>query len=262
MKNLISVLILALVVSCTSEQQVKDQLIKVLKEDPKVLTEAIEAHPAEIMMALQKAAKEAQGAMAKKREEEEKQKFEEAFTSPLNPEIRSDESFRGTKGGPITLVEYSDFQCPFCTRGFQTVQELMNKYPGKIQFVYKHLPLSFHQQAMLASQYYEAIRLQDEKKAFKFHDELFANQSKIKKGDAYLNKAAKQVGADMDKLKKDIESDKVKKRIEADMEEAAKFGMQGTPGFLLNGIPVRGAYPADYFVGIIEKLKAKGKLSL
>jgi protein-disulfide isomerase len=248
--------------SCTSDEKMKEQVSKLLKDDPKILAEAIEKHPVEILEALQRAAKQAQEEMGKKREGDEKKKLEEAFDKPLLADIRSDETIRGAKDAPITLVEYSDFQCPFCSRGYETVQALMTKYNGKIRFIYKHLPLSFHEHAMITAQYYEAIRIQDEKKAFAFHDEIFKNQKKLQNGVAFLEATAKQVKADMGKLKKDLNSDAVKNRIAVDMKEAEKFGMQGTPGFLLNGIPVRGAYPPDYFTGLVEQLVAKGKLKI
>ena len=138
----------------------------------------------------------------------------------------------------------------------------MKAYPGKVAFIYKHLPLSFHKQAMIASQYYEGIRLQDEKKAFKFHDLVFEKQRQLRNGESFLKKLAKQVGADMAKLEKTVNSESVKKRIEEDMQEAAGFGMQGTPGFLINGVPVKGAYPFSHFKGIIEELTKRGKLKL
>jgi protein-disulfide isomerase len=260
-KIIMTLATLGLIVSCNSDKGLKDKVGKILIENPDILAKAIEANPADFMQAVQKAAKNAQKGMAKKREEDEKRKMAEAIDKPLQPVLR-DEAVRGTKGAPLVLVEYSDFQCPFCTRGFDTVLKLMKKYPGKIQFIYKHLPLSFHQQAMLASQYYEAIFLQSPKKAFAFHDELFANQPKIKMGNSYLKKVAKKLKVDMKKLAKDVNSEKVKKRIAEDQAEAAKFGMQGTPGFLINGVPVKGAYPAEYFEGIIAQLKAKGKVKL
>ncbi len=261
-KWLLAVTSLALLASCTSDEKLKQQMSKMLAEDPQILAQAIEKHPVEILEALQKAAKNAQGAMEKKRDEDEKKKLEESFEKPLMAEIRSDEAIRGNKDGVITLVEYSDFECPFCSRGYETVQALMKKYEGKIRFVYKHLPLSFHEQAMISAQYFEAIRLQSVDKAFKFHDEIFKNQRKLKNGKAFLDATAKSVGADMNKLKKDIDSEAVKSRIEADMQEAAKFGMQGTPGFLFNGVPVRGAYPPEYFDGIAAELVKRGKLKL
>jgi protein-disulfide isomerase len=261
-KSLLLITLFSLFAGCTSDEKMKQQMAKILAEDPKILTDAIEKNPAEFITALQNAAKNAQDAMGKKREDEEKKKLEESFDKPLLAEIRSDEAIRGPKDAPLTLVEYSDFECPFCTRGYQTVMDLMKKYPGKIRFIYKHLPLNFHEQAMISSQYYEAIRLQDEKKAFEFHDEIFKNQGKLKNGTAFLDSITKKVGADLAKVKKDVNSDAVKNRIEADMKEAASFGMQGTPGFLLNGVPVRGAYPADYFVGLVDELQKRGKVKL
>lgn len=261
-KLLVLLMSALLIASCTTDEKMKQQMSKILKDDPKILTEAIEKHPAEFIEALQKAAKNAQEEMGKKREEEEKQKLEESFEKPLLATIRSDESIRGPKDAPLTLVEYSDFECPFCSRGYETVIALLKKYDGKIRFIYKHLPLSFHEQAMIASKYYEAIRLQDEKKAFAFHDEIFKNQRKLKNGTAFLDATAKQVGADLAKVKKDLNSEAVTKRIEEDMKEAGSFGMQGTPGFLLNGVPVRGAYPPEYFDGIISELQKRGKVKL
>ena len=252
-----------LLTGCQSEKQLKESMGKILKENPEILADAIKENPADFMMALQDAAQNAKAEMAKKREEEEKKKFEESFNNPLNPEIRSDESVRGTKGAPIVLVEYSDFECPFCARGFATVNELLNKYKGKIQFIYKHLPLSFHKQAMIASQYYEAIRLQNAEKAFEFHDLVYKEQKKLgSMGEKLLKKLAKKVGANMRQLEKDKNSEKIISRIKADEAEAKKFGISGTPGFVINGIPVKGAYPASYFDMIIGKLKEKGKLTL
>jgi protein-disulfide isomerase len=255
------VLAAALIVAtaCTSS---KEDLKKLLKENPDIITEAIEANPTKFIDALNNAVKAAQEGEGKRREEEEKKALEESFNNPLQAEIRSDESFRGSKDAPITLVEYSDFECPFCSRGFSTVMELMKKYEGKIRFVYKHLPLSFHPQAMPAAQYYEAIRLQSPEKAWQFHDRIYKDQRKLQNGESFLKAVAKELKVDMKKLEADAKSEAVQKRIDSDIAEAGKFGFQGTPGFLLNGIPVRGAYPASHFEGLIEELKKRGKLSL
>lgn len=249
---------LILATACTS----KDDLKKMLKENPDIITEAIEANPVKFIDALNNAVKAAQEGEGQRREEEEKKALEESFNNPLVAEIRADESFRGNKDAPITLVEYSDFECPFCARGFNTVTELLKKYDGKIRFVYKHLPLSFHPQAMPASQYYEAIRLQDPKKAWEFHDRIYQDQRKLQNGESFLKSIAKDLKVDMTRLAKDIKSEAVQKRIDQDMAEAAKFGFQGTPGFLLNGIPVKGAYPTSHFDGLIEELKKRGKINL
>ena len=256
-KLLSGALVLFLMASCVSEQKIGEML----KKNPKLITDAIKENPAEFMTALQDAARTAREEMAKRKEEEEKKQLEEFFNKPLKPNIEG-RTVRGSKDGQIVLVEYSDFQCPYCTRGFEVVSKLLDKYKGKVKFVYKHLPLSFHKEAMPAAIYFEAIALQSADKAWKFHDAIFANQSKLSAGEKFLKVQAKKAGANMKKLAKDVKSEKIISLVKADMEEAAKFGIQGTPGFLLNGIPIKGAYPIQYFEEMIAKLQEKGKLSL
>ena len=256
--TMILMTVLLMAVACTSKEDLK----KMMKENPDIITEAIEANPEKFIDALNNAVKAAQEGQGKKREDDEKKVLEESFNNPLVAEIRSDESFRGDKNAPITLIEYSDFECPFCSRGFNTVMELMEKYKGKIRFAYKHLPLSFHPQAMPASQYYEAIRLQSPEKAWQFHDAIYKNQRALQNGEKFLKEEAKKLNVDMAKLAKDVKSEVVQKRIDADMAEAAKFGFQGTPGFLLNGVPVKGAYPTQHFDDLISELKKRGKITL
>lgn len=265
MKRLIPFVLIGatiLMTSCVSDKALKEQISKAIQENPTLLAEAIEKHPVEVMTAIQNASKAAQGEMAKLRDAEEKKALEENFEKPLVVNFRGDEVIIGPKDAPITLIEYSDFECPYCSRGYQTVKSLMKKYDGKIRFVYKHLPLPFHQQAMISAQYYEALRLQNSKKATAFHDEVFQNQDKLKEGTKYLDTVVKKVGGDLAKVKKDLKSEKVAERIKQDMNEAAGFSMQGTPGFLINGVPVRGAYPPEHFVTIVEELQKRGKLKL
>ena len=256
--SILLVVALVMAVACTS----KDDLKKMMKENPEIITEAIEANPEKFIDALNNAVKVAQEGQGKKREVDEKKALEDSFNNPVLAEIRPDESFRGEKDAPITLIEYSDFECPFCSRGYNTVMELMEKYKGKIRFAYKHLPLSFHPQAMPAAQYYEAIRLQSPEKAWQFHDAIYKNQRALQNGEKFLKEEAKKLKVDMAKLAKDVTSEAVQKRIAADVAEAGKYGFQGTPGFLLNGIPVKGAYPTQHFDDLISELKKRGKISL
>ncbi len=258
MKRISFLAVVLLASACTT----KDDLKKMIKENPEIITEAIEANPSQFIEALNKAVKVAQEGEGKRRQDEEKKALEDSYNNPILPNLRADESFRGNKDAPITLVEYSDFECPFCSRGFNTVMELMSKYEGKIRFVYKHLPLSFHPQAMPASQYFEAIRLQSPAKAWEFHDRIYKDQRQLQNGEAWLKSIAKELRVDLARLALDVKSETVKKRIDEDMAEAAKFGFQGTPGFVINGIPVKGAYPINHFEGIVEELKKRGKLSL
>ncbi len=249
-----------------SDEQLKQQIIKVLKDDPDIIFDTVKAHPLEFVVVLQEAMEAAKEEMAKQtaesKEKSLKKLIEKHLDEPLQPVIREDESVRGDKSAPLLLVEYSDFECPFCSRGFDVVTELRKRYGEQIQFIYKHLPLSFHAHAMAAAKYYEALRLQDQEKAFAFHDELFANQAGLQQGESFLQETAKKLGADMKRLAADLDSDQVKQRIAEDTKEAAAFGFSGTPAFSLNGVPVLGAYPVEHFEMIIGKLKEKGSVTL
>lgn len=231
----------------------KDSLKKALKENPDILTEAIEENPAKIMEALNNAVRKAQQQQFEDREKGLSQEREDEFKNPKTPVIDDSRSW-GNKNAAITIVEYSDFECPFCKRGYTTLEEVMKKYGDKVRVIFKNLPLDFHPMAMPAAQYFEAIMLQSPEKAKKFHDYVFEKQENLgSQKEKFLEEAAKKSGADMAQVKKDMGSDKVKKIIEAHMEEAKKYGFNGTPGYLVNGVSIKGAYPAEEFSKIIDR---------
>ena len=138
------------------------------------------------------------------------------------------------------------------------MKKTQETYKGKVRFMFKQLPLSFHPQAMPAAQMFEAIALQSTEKAYAFHDELYARQDEMKdKKDALLLELAAKVGADVKRAQADMKSDVVKKRIEDDTAEAEKFGFQGTPSFLINGVGMVGV-PSEADVNkIIDRWLAK-----
>jgi len=258
MKKLLVLVSVLAMISCQQGGQgvSKESLKKILSENPDILVEVIKKNPAEVMDAIRSAARDAEEASKKK-------ELEKTYDKPLTASFRSDELFRGNKDAPITLVEYSDFFCYFCTKGYETVMGLLKKYDGKIRFVYKHMPVIGGALAVTAASYYEALRLQDPKKAIEFHDELYKNQAKLKQGkEKYMKEVVAKLKVDVAKVEADAKSSKVKARIEADKAEGTKFGFTGTPGFLLNGVPVKGAYPQSHFEGIIEELKKRGKLKI
>jgi protein-disulfide isomerase len=238
----------------------KEQVAEVIKENPEVLFEAMKGNPVAFMETLQQVSQMARAEMEKKRVEEEDKLREKYLDEPLSPRIRGDELIQGSREGDITLIVYSDFECPYCERGYRTTKRLLEAYKGRIRFIYKHLPLQNHPMGQSAAGYYEALRLQNPQWAIRFHDALYEGQGKLREGESYLEALAKELGANMKRLKSDLESEGVKKRIAEDMAEAASFGIQGTPGFLLNGVPIKGAYPYEYFIEILGKLKEKGKL--
>ncbi len=231
----------------------KDSLKKTLKENPDILVEAIEANPAKIMDALNNAVRKAQQQQFEDREKGLTQEREEEFKNPKKVDI-DEARVWGNKSAPITVVEYSDFECPYCKRGHATVGEVQKKYGDKVRVVFKNLPLDFHPMAMPSAQYFEAVMLQGADKAKKFYDYIFENQASLgTKKEKFLEEAAKKSGADLAQVKKDISSEKVKKTIEAHVEEARKYGFNGTPGYLVNGVSIRGAFPAEEFSKIIDQ---------
>ena len=174
---------------------------------------------------------------------------EEAFQHPIDPLIRDFNPVRGPKDAVITLVDYSDFECPFCARSRETLHEIMKRYEGKIRWIFKSYPLPFHSHAKEAS--YAAMAANEQGKFWPYHDELYANQQNL--GDKLYLKISKDVGLDIDKFNKDRHSDRIKKMVEQDEADATKVGVRGTPHFLINGVPLSGAQPPAAFEAIIQR---------
>jgi protein-disulfide isomerase len=230
------------------------QLKEMIEKDPSIVFVAIEKHPEQFIEVVNKAAREAQAKGAEQAQREEQKQRDEEFKNPLKPELEPDRAVLGPQDAVITIFEYSDMECPYCARGHNTIKEVMNAYPGKVKVVLKHLPLDFHPKALPAAKYFEAIAKQSAEKAYKFKAEVFENQSKLREqGEAFLDEAAKKVGADLKRLKKDITDSKIMERIQKDMEEARKFNISGTPGFIINGVTLKGAYPFSEFKAIIDR---------
>lgn len=156
----------------------------------------------------------------------------------------------GPADAQITLVEFSDYQCPFCRRFHQdTYQALLNAYPGKIRFVYRNLPLTeIHPNAMSAA---EAALCAGEQKAYwQYHDKLFSGEEL---GSEVYKQYAQTLGLDMDQFNQCIETNKYRADIQKDSDFATNLGVRSTPTFFINGLAVVGAQPLDVFKQIIDK---------
>ena len=167
-----------------------------------------------------------------------------------------------TKGGKqpkVTIVEFSDFQCPFCSRVNGTLEQLTKDYGDDVSISFRHNPLPFHNNAMPAALAAEAAREQG--KFWQMHDKLFANQQNLDRPS--LEKLAQEIGLDMNKFKAALDKEKNKERIKKDMDDAAKFGARGTPNFFINGRNFRGAQPLESFKEVIndELKKADAKIA-
>ena len=165
-----------------------------------------------------------------------------------NVPIKKSYRGKGTWPAKVVIVEYSDFECPFCSRGAKTVEDIMKNHGKDVYFIYKHNPLGFHPNAEPAARASEAAGMQG--KFFEMHDKMFADYKNLTQPN--FEKWAKELGLNVAKFKKDMESQKVKDIIKADVAESAKVGARGTPNFFVNGIPVRGALPYERFKPTIE----------
>ena len=156
----------------------------------------------------------------------------------------------GPANAPITLVEFADFQCPFCREWEQqTYKPLLAAYPGKIRIVYRDFPLtSIHPNAMPAA---EAAQCANEQgKFWDFHDKLFASENL---SDDVYKQYAQELGLDMNKFNECASTHKYAKNIQADSDFATNLGINSTPTFFINGLALIGAQPLNAFTSVIDK---------
>jgi protein-disulfide isomerase len=157
--------------------------------------------------------------------------------------------FRGNPNAPVMLVEFSDYQCPFCSRIQSTLNDLVAKYGDKLGHTYRDFPLrEIHPDAQAAA---EASRCAgDQGKFWPYHDLLFANRSKL--DTASLKKYARDAALDAESFDACLASGKYAPEVAKDFEDGQQAGVSGTPGFFINGIFLNGARPAADFERIIE----------
>ena len=251
MRSLVAVLLAAAFAAPAGAAISREDLKKALDANPDLLVDALRrADKTKLFEIIVEAQQEFQRRKQKEEEERENKERDEAFKNPLKPDL-SNAHLRGSSKAPVTIVEYSDFQCPYCRRGAQNVDLLRKKYGDKVRVAFKHLPLSFHPLAQPAAEAFEAIAEKSEEKAWTFHDKLFENQEKL--SEDYIKELVKELGLDPAKIAEAGKSDKIQRKIKADVEEAKKFEIEGTPAYLINGVPLRGAYPVQAFDQIIER---------
>jgi protein-disulfide isomerase len=178
------------------------------------------------------------------------------------PKILEDPVEISTAGSPskgadhpkLTIVEFSDFQCPFCSVATREVDELLKMYPKDIRLVFKQFPLDeLHPQARLAAEASLAANAQG--KFWEMHDKLFANARKLNR--EMIFSIAAQVGLDMKKFTDDMASGKFKMAVQNDLAQAMNLGLQGTPSFFLNGRKYNGPFDVSAVKPYVdEELKA------
>jgi protein-disulfide isomerase len=177
--------------------------------------------------------------------------FDKAYTIAL-----AGSPVRGKADAPVTIVEFSDFQCPFCVRSKPIVEGVLAKYPDDVNYVFKHFPLTFHAAARPAA--LASMAAQEQGKFWEMHEVLFANQPSLDaaKKDEY----AKQAGLDVARFKKDLETKKAEyeKRVDVELSLGQSVDVRGTPTLYVGGKKVRVRTVEGMGAMIEEQLKKKG----
>ncbi|MDP3244740.1 MAG: thioredoxin domain-containing protein [bacterium] len=166
-------------------------------------------------------------------------------------EVGKNDHVRGDFNAPITLVEFSDFECPFCERHYPTLKKILSDYDGKVRLVYKHFPLSFHPNSQKAAEASECADEQD--KFWQYHDRLFENQAAGYSVDKF-KQWADELGLSTKKFNDCLDTDKYVGKVAADEQEGQTKGVQGTPATFINGQLISGALPYESFKQIIDGL--------
>jgi predicted DsbA family dithiol-disulfide isomerase len=156
---------------------------------------------------------------------------------------------RGLATAPVEIVEYSDFECPYCTRGADTLDLVLERYGDQISFVFRHYPLPFHEHAQMAAQ--AASCAGDQGEFYAYHDLLFANTHALTQED--LVQYARKIGLNEKPFATCLTSQKHAGTVAEDLASGQRLGVTGTPAFFINGRPLLGAQPLDAFVRVIDE---------
>jgi len=163
-----------------------------------------------------------------------------------------DDSVKGSDDAPITMIEFSDYECPFCERFYlQTLPNIQKDYidTGKVKYVFRDYPLSFHLNATKAAEAAECAG--EQKKYWEYHDTLFQHQNALDTKN--LKQYASDLGLDTAVFNQCLDSGAMAGEVQKDFQEGSRLGIRGTPSFFINGTRVVGAQPYDAIKQIIER---------
>ena len=154
----------------------------------------------------------------------------------------------GPKGAPVTLIEFSDFECPYCAKAQRVIKQLLALYPDTLRVVYRDFPLSQHSRARPAAEAAQCAREQD--RFWEYHDALFGGQEALEESD--LRQYAGDVGLNIERFERCLTSERPKQAVLAHEEAGKHFGVQGTPAIFINGIKLIGVLPLPLMQSLID----------
>jgi protein-disulfide isomerase len=220
------------------EDKLREIIKQVIKENPKLIYDTINDYAKE------------------QKKQKQVQQLESSFKNRIKDiAVNAGNPSRGPKDAAITIIEFTDFQCPYCARAANTVEDVLQKYSGKVKLVLKNNPLDFHKQAKEAAA--AALAANKQGKFWEYHDLLFKNSSNL--SEEMFVKFAQELSLDMEKFDNDRNSDEIAAQVESEKKEAEKHNLKGTPSFVANGVVIRGAQSLDYFSKVIDRLLAEKK---
>jgi protein-disulfide isomerase len=155
----------------------------------------------------------------------------------------------GPADAAVTVVEFSDFECPYCSMAANAINEVKAQYGDRVRFVFRQYPLGFHQKAHLAAQ--ASLAAHSQGKFWEFHDKLFANQKALGRED--LEKYAEELGLDMAAFRKALDEGTYKATVDADLELGGEVFVEGTPTVFVNGVRVANGTEAQSISSAIDK---------
>lgn len=223
-------------VSALSDKDFEAKVLEVIRKNPKTILDSVQAYNRDQERQVQEA----------------RNKILEQLTTNSRQLIEGS-PVTGAKEAKVVLIEFSDFQCPFCARANTTVKEFMGKYGNEVLLTYKHLPLvQIHPQALPASLASWAALQQN--KFWEYHDALFAQQSSL--SEELFGKIANDLQLDITKFNNDRQSDRAKQAVDKDVRLAQDLGVNGTPAFFMNGVAFSGAVSLSDMESVLTEVKA------
>jgi protein-disulfide isomerase len=172
----------------------------------------------------------------------------QAAPTKVDIALAADDHVRGDKNAKVTLVEYSDFQCPYCGAVEPTLEKILTDYKGKVKLVYRHYPLSFHENAQKAAEASECAN--DQGKFWELHDKMYQNQTALTVDN--LKQYAKDLKLNTSKFNTCLDNGTYAQKVKDEETQGTSYGVEGTPATFVNGTLVSGAVPYDSFKQVID----------
>lgn len=217
-----------------ADSALKAQVLQIIRENPQVVVESVQAYQQQQQQQVQQA----------------RQTFlQQMIVNPAS--VIGDSPATGAADRKVVLVEFSDFQCPFCSKAHTTVKQFMDKHKDKVTLTYKHLPLTqLHPEALPAAK--AAWAAQQQGKFWEYHSALFTQQDKL--GEPLYGTIAKNLKLDEARFNKDRQSAAAEAAIQKDVQLAESLGISGTPFFTLNGETLAGAIELPELEKALERV--------